>query len=84
MLFEHPGIAEVYAIGRQGHNCGEDVRAIAVKVHGAELTEQEVIDYAAARLAKFQKPKWVVFVDALPKNPLGKILKKELRATYGK
>jgi fatty-acyl-CoA synthase len=55
-----------------------------VKEPDAELTEQEVIEYAAARLAKFQKPKWVIFVDALPKNPLGKILKKELRAMYGK
>jgi len=64
VLFEHPGIAEVYAIGRQGHNCGEDVRAIAVKVHGAELTEQKVIDYgpspqhtcSPARLICFNRP----------------------------
>jgi len=55
-----------------------------VKEADAELTEQEVMEYAATRLAKFQKPKWVIFVDALPKNPLGKILKKELRAMYGK
>jgi len=55
-----------------------------VKEAGAELTEEEVMEYASTRLAKFQKPKWVIFVDALPKNPLGKILKKELRAMYGK
>jgi fatty-acyl-CoA synthase len=50
---------------------------------GEELTEEEVMDYATARLAKFQKPKWVVFADSLPKTPIGKVLKRELRAQYG-
>lgn len=84
VLYVHPGIAEVSVIGREDPIYGEDVCAIVVKKPGAELTEQEIIDYAATRLAKFQKPKWVVFVDELPKNPIGKILKKELRAKYGK
>jgi len=84
VLFEHPGILEASVIGREDPVYGEDVCAIVVKEPDAELTEQEVMDYAATRLAKFQKPKWVIFVDALPKNPLGKILKKELRAMYGR
>ena len=71
-------------IGREDPIYGEDVCAVVVKEPGAELTEEEVKEYAAGRLAKFQKPKWVIFVDALPKNPIGKILKKELRAQYGK
>jgi long-chain acyl-CoA synthetase len=84
VLFEHPGISEASVIGREDPIYGEDVCAIVVKEPGAELTEEEVIEYAATRLAKFQKPKWVIFVDALPKNPLGKVLKKELRTRYGK
>jgi long-chain acyl-CoA synthetase len=84
VLFEHPGIAEASVIGREDPVYGEDVCAVVVKEPGAELTEEEVIEYAATRLAKFQKPKWVIFVDALPKNPLGKVLKKELRVLYGK
>ena len=84
VLFEHPRILEASVIGREDPVYGEDVCAIVVKEPDAELTEQEVLYYAATRLAKFQKPKWVIFVDALPKNPLGKILKKELRAQYGK
>jgi long-chain acyl-CoA synthetase len=84
VLFEHPGIQEASVIGREDPVYGEDVCAIVVREADAELTEEEVMEYAASRLAKFQKPKWVIFVDALPKNPLGKILKKELRAKYGK
>jgi len=83
VLFEHPGITEASVIGREDPIYGEDVCAIVVKQPGAELTEEEVIEYAATRLAKFQKPKWVIFVDALPKNLLGKVLKKELRVQYG-
>ena len=84
VLFEHPRILEASVIGREDPIYGEDVCAIVVKEPGAALAEEEVMDYAATRLAKFQKPKWVIFVDALPKNPLGKVLKKELRAKYGK
>jgi fatty-acyl-CoA synthase len=41
------------------------------------------MDYATARLAKFQKPKGVVVADSLPKTPIGKVLKRELRRQYG-
>ena len=47
-----------------------------VKESGAELSKEEIIEYAATRLAKFQKPRWVVFLDVLPKNPLGTVPKK--------
>ena len=47
-----------------------------------EVTEQELIDYTRAQLAKYKCPTSVTWIDALPRNPSGKILKKELRAPY--
>jgi long-chain acyl-CoA synthetase len=83
VLFEHPKILEASVVGKKHPVYGEDVLAVVVLRPGEELTEEEVIEYAGRRLAKFQKPKWVVFVDSLPKNPVGKVLKRELRAQYG-
>lgn len=83
VLFEHPKIDEASVVGKKDPIYGEDVLAIVVKKPGEELTEEEVMEYAAGKLAKFQKPKWVVFVDSLPKTPIGKVLKRELRALYG-
>jgi long-chain acyl-CoA synthetase len=83
VLFEHPKILEAAVVGKRDPIYGEDVLAVVVTQPGKELSEREVIDYAAARLAKSQTPKWVVFVDQLPKNPVGKVLKKELRAEHG-
>jgi len=84
VLYEHPKILEASVIGKKHPIYGEDVCAIVVLAPGEEMTEEEVIDFAGAKLAKFQKPKWVVFADSLPKNPVGKVLKKDLRAVYGK
>ena len=83
VLYEHPKILEVSVIGKKDPIYGEDVCAVVVVRPGEDLTEREVIDFAAEKLAKFQKPKWVVFANDLPKNPIGKVLKKELRAKYG-
>lgn len=83
VLYEHPKILEASVIGKKDPIYGEDVCAVVVVRPGEELTEQEVMEFAAGKLAKFQKPKSVVFVDELPKNPIGKILKKDLRAQYG-
>jgi len=83
VLYEHPKILEASVIGKKHPIYGEDVCAIVVLQPGEELTEEEVIEYAGSKLAKFQKPKWVVFTDSLPKNPVGKVLKKDLRTMYG-
>jgi acyl-CoA synthetase (AMP-forming)/AMP-acid ligase II len=56
--------------------------ATGTEATGAELTEAEVLDYARTRLAGFKRPRSVEFVEALPRNPSGKILKKELRKPY--
>ena len=83
VLYEHPKIAEASVVGKKDEVYGEEVLAIVVLKPGEELTEEEVIEYAAGRLAKFQRPKSVLFLDSLPKTPIGKVLKRELRKEYG-
>jgi acyl-CoA synthetase (AMP-forming)/AMP-acid ligase II len=53
-----------------------------VKAAGVEVTENDIIEFAKANLAKFKCPTSVDWIDALPRNPSGKILKKDLRAPY--
>ena len=60
----------------------EAVTAVVVQKPGANLNEAQVIAHCAAQLAHFKTPKGVVFVDALPKNPSGKLLKRELRLRF--
>jgi fatty-acyl-CoA synthase len=60
----------------------EAVVAVVVPKAGAVLAERQVLDFAHETLAPFKVPKRVVFADALPKNPSGKILKRELRDAH--
>lgn len=78
-LQSHPGIAEVSVIGTPHPRWGETPRAFVVPRQGAELTESEVIAYTRARLATYKCPTSVVFVEALPRNASGKVLKREIR-----
>jgi long-chain acyl-CoA synthetase len=82
VLMGHPGIADVAVIGVPHERWGETAKAMVVKKAGVEVTEQEIIEYARERLAKFKCPTSVDWLDALPRNPTGKILKKDLRAPY--
>jgi acyl-CoA synthetase (AMP-forming)/AMP-acid ligase II len=82
VLMAHPGVADVAVIGVPHEKWGETPKAIVVRQPGVEVAEQEIIDYARERLAKFKCPTSVDWAEMLPRNPSGKILKKDLRAPY--
>lgn len=78
-LLEHPGIAEVAVVGVPAAT-GEAVSAFVVTAPGTELTEQDVTDFAAARLARYKTPTQVSFVPELPHGLAGKLLRRQLRS----
>ena len=83
VLCSHPAIDEAAIIGVPDAAWGERVRAVVVLKGGQAASEEDVIEHCRQRLASFKKPESVVFADALPRNPLGKVLKRELREEYG-
>ncbi len=79
VLSQHPAVADVAVIGIPDPDWGESVKAFVVVKEGQPMDAQGVIDYCRQFLAGYKKPKTVAFVDAIPKNPLGKVLKRVLR-----
>ena len=82
MVYRVPGVSEVAVVGLPHPYWIEAVTAVIVVKAGHTVTEVQVIDYCKAHMAHFKVPKAVVFVDALPKNPSGKIMKRELRTRF--
>jgi long-chain acyl-CoA synthetase len=82
VLMSHPAIADVAVIGIPHEKWGETALAVVVKVPDANVTEQEIIDFSRERLARFKCPTQVQWIDVLPRNPSGKVLKKDLREPY--
>src|SRR4029078_13365020 len=82
MLMAHPAVADVAAIGVASERRGERPKGLVVRVAGAEVTEAELIGYCRERLAGYKCPSSVDWVEVLPRNPSGKILKKDLRKPY--
>ncbi len=81
-LASHPQIQEVAVIGRAHEKWGEVPIAVAA-VAGDALRLVDVLEFLAERLARYKHPKALEIVDALPRNPAGKVLKTELRVRYG-
>jgi len=82
VVAEHPAVAEVAVIGVPDDHWGESVKAIVALRPGQQATGQEIIGFTRERLAHYKCPRTVDIVDALPRNPVGKILKRTLRAPY--
>jgi acyl-CoA synthetase (AMP-forming)/AMP-acid ligase II len=83
VLYAHPKVEEAAVIGVADSEWGQEVRAVVALKEGQEAAEEELIEFCRSRLAGFKRPRSVVFVKALPRNPMGKVLKKDLRKRYG-
>jgi len=78
-LLTHPGVAEISVVGRYHPDWGEEVVAFVVPREGAALTPETLDRHCTEQIARFKRPKEYIFIDELPKNNYGKVLKTELR-----
>jgi acyl-CoA synthetase (AMP-forming)/AMP-acid ligase II len=83
ILMSHPGVEECAVIGIPSVEWGQTVKAFVVVRKGHQVGSPELAEFCRSRLASFKRPESIEFIDALPKNPLGKILRKDLRAPAG-
>ena len=82
IIMSHPAVDEAAIIGVPDIEWGERVRAIVVRKPGMELTMEEVVEHCRPRMAGFKRPEDVIFIEELPRNPMGKVLKRVLREEY--
>ncbi|OPX39361.1 MAG: hypothetical protein B1H11_03340 [Desulfobacteraceae bacterium 4484_190.1] len=79
ILYEHPSVLDAAVIGIPDQDWGESVKAFVVLKDGEKVSEAGIIDFCKKNLASYKKPKSVEFIHELPRNPTGKVLKKELK-----
>jgi acyl-CoA synthetase (AMP-forming)/AMP-acid ligase II len=79
VLYEHDAVVEAAVVGRPDDRWGEVPVAYVVMSESATTTAEDLIEHCGRQLARFKTPKAVVIIDALPRNPSGKVLKRELR-----
>ncbi|HEV7851885.1 MAG TPA: acyl-CoA synthetase, partial [Mycobacterium sp.] len=79
LISGHPDVVEATALGVEDKDWGHRLRAFVVKTDGASIDEDTIKTYVKENLARYKVPREVVFLEELPRNPTGKILKRELR-----
>jgi acyl-CoA synthetase (AMP-forming)/AMP-acid ligase II len=87
VIREHPKVEDVAVIGVPDETWGEEPRAVVILKKGvpkSKEVEAEIMEYCRQNLASFKRPRTVLFVDDLPRNPMGKLVKREIREKYGK
>jgi acyl-CoA synthetase (AMP-forming)/AMP-acid ligase II len=82
-ILKHPGVQEVSVIGVPDPKFGEGIKAVCVLKPNVKLSEQELIDFVAARIARYKKPRYVSFVDSLPKREDEAIDREKVKEMYG-
>lgn len=82
VLKEHAAILDAGVVGVPDDAAGEKPKAFVVLKPGAEATEQEIIEFVSKRVAPYKKIKEVIFLESIPKNPSGKILRRTLKEQY--
>lgn len=83
VLRQHPALREVAVIGVPDPSWGEAIKAVCTVADGAAPTEQELIDFVAERIARYKRPRFVIFVPALPKQADGSTDRERIRQLYG-
>ncbi|MFW6050041.1 MAG: class I adenylate-forming enzyme family protein [Myxococcota bacterium] len=79
VLYRHPAVQEAAVVGVPHESLGEEICAYVVLESGKQATAEDIIGHCQGELAKYKTPRHVVFLDAMPKTLIGKIIKKELR-----
>lgn len=79
LIIKHEAVSEVAVVGVPSERMGEEVVACVVKKPNSTITELELIEYCQQHLAKYKTPKQIIFIDQLPRNGVGKILKIKLK-----
>ena len=83
-LFAHPDVIDAAVIGVPDEKYGEVVKACIVKKEGSKINEEDLINFCKDRIASYKKPQSIDFIDEVPRNASGKVLKKVLREPYWK